>query len=60
MPRLASEALLCDTEKLEAWDRTQASNESLILSPTPPFYTNWVLACKTETLGYFYSHTLLI
>ena len=25
-----------------------------------PFYTNWVFACKTETLGSLYSHALLI
>ena len=24
------------------------------------FYTNWVFACKTETLGSLYSHVLLI
>ena len=25
-----------------------------------PFWTNWTFACKTETLGSFYSHALLI
>ena len=35
------------------------SSERLIPSPSP-FWTNWVFACNTETLGSLYSHVLLI
>ena len=44
---------------LPSGNRTQASHEPLIPSPTP-FWTNWAFACKTETLGSLYGHGLLI
>ena len=63
MPILASKALLCENKK--------SSDKMLLLvriEPSlqfqvqhSPFRTkNWAFACKTETLGSLYSHTLII
>ena len=63
MPLLASEALFRENKKCQLQNATLVSIEPLNLwfqVQHAPLYTNFVFACKTETLRSLYSHALLI
>ena len=62
MPILAAEALLCENKNnvTPRGNRTLASHNLWFQVQHYPFWTKLTFACKTETLGAWYNHSLLI
>ena len=60
MPKVASEALLCENKTIQLKNATLVSIKPLDQVQHAPLYTNLAFACKTEILGSLYSHALLI